>query len=366
MSTVSGAAHRPTLPVAPEAHEVRIDPGAAVWKDPHAVPLPTHLPRNVFVCFYADVYDIPLPAGHRFPMEKYFEVRKALMGDPSLQGHLHLQVAPLATRVDLVRVHDGDYVDRVASFGLSHAELRKIGFSEAPGDMHLRRTLASVGGTIAATRMCLDPEGPRSRIAGCLAGGTHHAFRAHGEGFSVFNDLACAAMVALEEYGVRRVVVVDLDVHQGNGTAALFRGDDRVTTFSVHGEGNYPFEKEISDVDVGLPDGAGDAAFLEAVDAWLPRLLDDPAKERPGLVLFQAGVDALEGDRMGRLRVTRDGLRRRNHAVYLAALQRDIPCVVAMGGGYGSDLTATVEAHADVYRNAAQRVASWTLPQSQA
>ena len=354
---VLAAAH---LVAAPEVQDIRIDPLSSVWDDPHVVPLPVHVPRNVFVCFYADVYDIPLPPGHRFPMEKYAQVRRALSSDPSLQDHLYLQVAPLAKRQDLVRVHCADYVDRVANYELSHAELRRIGFSEAPGDMHLRRTLASIGGTLAATRMCLDPGGPRSRIAGCLAGGTHHAFRAHGEGFSVFNDLACAAAVAIEEFGVGRVVVVDLDVHQGNGTAALFAGDPRVTTFSVHGQGNYPFEKEVSDVDVGLPDGAGDAEMLAAVEEWLPKLLDDPAHgERPGLLLFQAGVDALEGDRMGRLNVTRDGLRRRNHAVYLAALQRGIPCVVAMGGGYGSDPQATVEAHADVYRNAAQRVQSW-------
>ena len=192
------------------------------------------------------------------------------------------------------------------------------------------------------------------RTAMQLAGGTHHAFRGHGEGFCCFNDIAVAAEAAIHAYGADAVpiLVIDLDVHQGNGTAKIFEGRSDVITFSMHGANNYPWRSKMrSTYDVDLPDETDDATYLALLDEWLPRLF---ATHAPRLVFYQAGVDALKGDKMGRLAMTRAGLARRNHAVFSACLAAGVPCVTVMGGGYAPD-EASIDAHADVFRAAALR-----------
>ena len=249
------------------------------------------------------------------------------------------------------RVHCSDYVDRVLTGKLTPEEQRVVGFpwSEA----HVRRSLASTGGTVAAMHLVMGA--PGHRAAQQIAGGTHHAFRAHGEGFCVFNDMAVAAAAALHTYGAAAtpVLVLDLDVHQGNGTASIFEGDDRVVTFSMHGANNYPWRSKMkSTYDVNLLDGTGDDEYLRLLADWLPRLF---AQHAPRLVFYQAGVDALAGDALGRLAMSREGLARRNHAVFSACLAANLPLVTVMGGGYTRPSDASVDAHADVFRAAAMR-----------
>ncbi len=302
-------------------------------------------------CFYADWAEVPLPEGHRFPMHKYRAVRLLLEGDASLAGRLSLQPSPLASLADLHRVHCPRYVDAVLTGTLGAAEQRAIGFpwSEA----HVRRSLASTGGTLAATRLVLGGELPRPRCALQVAGGTHHAHRDRGGGFCVFNDLAVAAAAALEVYGLSRVLVLDLDVHLGDGTASIFADEPRVTTFSMHGEKNYPWRAAVpSSYDIDIPDGTGDDEYLRTLNEWLPRLFETHS---PQLVLYQAGVDPLKGDAFGRLALSRAGLAARNHAVYSACLSAGAPLVVAMGGGYTRPSDDSIDAHADVFRAAALR-----------
>jgi len=303
-------------------------------------------------CFWADWAEVPLPEGHRFPMDKYRTVRLQLENDPSLTGRLQLVPSPLASLSDVTRVHCPTYVDAAINGTLSPAEQRAIGFPWSRA--HVQRSLASTGGTVAATRLVLS-SWPKVglRCAMQVAGGTHHAHRSKGGGFCVFNDIACAAAAAMDEAGVSRVLVIDLDVHRGDGTAAIFAEEPRVTTFSMHGYNNYGNRTGLpSDYDVDLPDATSDEVYLQTLNAWLPRLFDT---HMPELVFFQAGVDALVGDSFGRLAVSRAGLQARNNAVYTACLQAGVPLVITMGGGYTRPIDASVEAHADVFRTAALR-----------
>lgn len=278
-------------------------------------------------------------------MGKYRTVRETLERDPALAG-AEFRRAPLASAADVTRVHCAAYHARAVHGGLSAAEERAVGFpwSEAGA----LRALASTGGTVAATRALLAA--PRMRVAGHTGGGTHHAHRASGGGFCVFNDIAVAAGVALAEFALDRVLVVDCDVHQGDGTAAMFGDDPRVTTFSMHGAGQaFPPRRARSDYDVALPDGTGDAEYLRALGMYVPGLL---RRHRPQLVFYQAGVDALEEDALGRLALTRAGLSARNRMVYEACLERDVPVVVTLGGGYARPIAPSVDAHTDVYSDA--------------
>ncbi|GIM14475.1 hypothetical protein Vretimale_17424 [Volvox reticuliferus] len=194
-------------------------------------------------------------------------------------------------------------------------------------------------------------------IAGNIAGGTHHAFRDRGEGFCIFNDIAVAANVAMRDYGLDSILVVDLDVHQGNGTADIFGKDPRVTTFDMFGDRNYPWKtRRTNTYDIPLPDDMGDEDYLGLLRSWLPRLLRD---HRPQLIIFQAGVDALKGDSFGRLGLSRSGLLARNNLVYGTALEAGIPLVITMGGGYTRPMDASVSCHTDVYRTAAYRLSAW-------
>jgi acetoin utilization deacetylase AcuC-like enzyme len=223
---------------------------------------------------------------------------------------------------------------------LSKEEIRAIGLPCTPAAVI--RARASTGGTVAAARDLLKH--PHLRVCGQIAGGTHHAFFDRGGGFCVFNDIAVAARVALRDFAdsVRKVLIVDLDTHQGDGTAAIFANDTRVITLSIHGANNYPAEKMKGDYDVGLGDGTGDAVYLSTLRTYIPRLLD---RHRPDLVFYQAGVDALEQDALGRLSLTRAGLSARNGIVYRACIERAVPCVVTMGGGYARpDIGPTIDA----------------------
>jgi acetoin utilization deacetylase AcuC-like enzyme len=289
----------------------------------------------------SDHFAVPLPPGHRFPMAKYVALRIALLGEGVLAPDQLVLAAP-ADPATVALAHDPAYVDAVLRGALDERAQRALGFpwSEAL----VARSLASVGGTLAAARDAL-----RDGVAGNLAGGTHHASRDRGSGYCVFNDLAVTACALLAEGAVARVLVFDADVHQGDGTAAIFAGDARVFTCSVHGARNFPFTKPPSDLDVELPDATGDDAYLAAIARALDASLD---RARPDLVLYQAGVDPLREDRLGRLSVSRDGLYRRDHLVLDAARRRGLPIALTLGGGYAEPLALSVAAHVGTYRAA--------------
>jgi acetoin utilization deacetylase AcuC-like enzyme len=274
-------------------------------------------------------------------MEKYRLLRDRVRDH--LPG-IELREAPLALDGELALAHDPVYVTAVAEGLLSAAQQREIGFPWSPA--MAERARRSVGATVAAARVALE-EG----VSAQLAGGTHHAYAAKGSGFCVFNDVAVAARLMQAEWHRRghgallRVLVIDLDVHQGNGTASIFARDDTVYTLSLHGARNFPFRKEPSDLDVELPDGCGDEDYLQALDQALDRAWAAHARAAPGLVFFVAGADPHEGDRLGRLKLTREGLAERDRRVLQACAQRRIPVAVSMAGGYGHDIERTVDVH---------------------
>ena len=289
--------------------------------------------------FYCDHFSIPLPAGHKFPAEKYRLVRERLARDSVFQ----LEPAEFARQELIELAHDSAYVDGFLSGTLDRAIMRRIGF---PWSQELtRRTLASLGGTLAASEEAL-----RTGFGGNLAGGTHHAFRSEGAGFCVFNDIAVAILALRRAHGVRRAAVVDVDVHQGDGTAAIFRDDPDVLTLSIHGRNNFPFRKQRSRIDIDLPDGAGDAEYLAALESVLPRVFEFA----PEIVFYQAGVDSLAGDRLGRLVLTLEGLEQRDHLVLETCRSHNVPVVITLGGGYGEPIERSVEAHANTFRVAAE------------
>lgn len=297
--------------------------------------------------FYSDTFVLPLPEQHRFPMAKYRLLRERLVGDGILAaGDLHVP-DPIAWD-DLRLVHDAEYVEAVATGTLPADAQRRIGFPWSP--MMVERSRRSVGATLAAAR---EVTGARAfQVSANLAGGTHHAFRDRGEGYCVFNDVAVAAAVLQRDGLITRAAVVDCDVHQGNGTAAIFRGDSSVFTFSLHGAKNFPFRKELSDLDVTFEDGAGDDEYLAALRAHLPGVLDG---QQPDIVFYLAGADPYEGDRLGRLKLTVDGLRERDRIVFEACRARELPVVVAMSGGYAPDVDAIVTIHANTIREAVEQ-----------
>ena len=284
-------------------------------------------------------YTLPLPAGHRFPIAKYELIREQLLW----QG-----VAPatdfydpgLCAAADVLRVHSAAYWHKVRDQTLSAAEVRRQGLPQSP--QLTRRSLSSVAGTLQSARRAL-----RDGIGLSLAGGTHHAFADRGEGFCVLNDMAVAAAYLLHHRLARQVLVVDLDVHQGDGTASIFRDEPRVFTFSMHAGANYPPRKEQSDLDVALPLGTGDAAYLTELRATLPRLLD---QVRPDFIFYQAGVDVLATDKLGKLALTQAGCQQRDEFVLGLCRQHNLPVAVSMGGGYSERLADIVNAHCNTFR----------------
>ena len=302
--------------------------------------------------FYADQFVLPLPVGHRFPMGKYALLRDQLQQTlPQVQ----LLPAPAASDGELALVHTPAYVQSLITGAISPVRLREIGFPWS--DAMVERARRSVGATIAAARMAL-----REGVAANLAGGTHHAYADRGGGFCVFNDVAVAARLMQAEWGrgsrraPMRVAVIDLDVHQGNGTAHIFTRDDSVFTLSLHGERNYPFAKEVSDLDVALPDGSGDVPYLLALDGALQTLSD---RFMPDLVLYLAGADPYVGDRLGRLTLSLAGLQTRDKRVFDWCWHRQVPLAFVMAGGYCPRIEETVQVQLNTYRVAAANWSRW-------
>ncbi len=308
--------------------------------------------------FYADHFVLPLPEGHRFPMAKYRLLRDRLQQE---LPDIRLLEAPAASPGELALAHNPAYIDAVLQGQLSAQAQREIGFPWSPA--MAERACRSVGATVAACRRALAGEG----VAANLAGGTHHAYADRGGGFCVFNDVAVAARLMQAEAArahragrrpvpVFRVAVVDLDVHQGNGTAHVFRDDPSVFTLSLHGEKNFPFRKEASDLDVELPDGCTDGPYLSALDSALANL---GQRFQPDLLLYVAGADAHEGDRLGRLKVSTAGMAERDRRVFDWAWARQVPVVFAMAGGYGHRIEDTVAVQVNTYRQALALFARW-------
>ncbi len=293
--------------------------------------------------FYADHFVLPLPEGHRFPMRKYSRLRDRLVAE--VPG-IVFQEAPSASDGELALAHAPAYIRGIAEGTLDASVYREIGF---PWSMAMaERARRSVGASVAAARMAL-----REGLAGNLAGGTHHAYADKGGGFCVFNDIAVTARLMQAEMGRQRktpfkVAVIDLDVHQGNGTAHIFANDPSVFTLSLHGEKNFPFRKEPSDLDVGLPDGCTDEPYLQALHQALAEL---EGRFDPDMLIYLAGADPHEGDRLGRLKLTQDGMAARDRTVLDWASLRRLPVVLCMGGGYGHDIETTV----------AVQVQTWTI-----
>ena len=301
--------------------------------------------------FYSDHFVLPLPEGHRFPMAKYSMLREELVQELSA---VQMFEAPAATEGELALAHAPDYVQAVKSGTLSPEALREIGFPWTPA--MAERSIRSAGASIAAGRAAL-----KEGISGNLAGGTHHASANQGGGFCVFNDIAVTARVLQMEYfrqtkKTLQVLVVDLDVHQGNGTASIFANDPSVFTLSLHGEKNFPFRKVPSDLDVGLPDGCTDGPYLEALNR---ALIEMSERFKPDFLIYLAGADAHEGDRLGRLKLTEAGMAARDQKVFDWALASNIPMIICMGGGYGHDLRSTVAVQMNTWRLAQRHWLHW-------
>lgn len=312
--------------------------------------------------FYADHFVLPLPQGHRFPMQKYAMLRERLMAEmPEIVLH---EALPVGT-AELQRVHTPDYMDAVFNGHLSAAAQREIGFPWSPG--MAERACRSVGGTVQAARAALNGGG----IATNLAGGTHHSHPERGSGFCVFNDVAVAARLMQHEFAasqtpkskrVLQVAVIDLDVHQGDGTARIFADDDSVFTLSLHGAKNFPVRKQISDCDIELPDGCQDDAYLQALTLGLSQLEQHCT---PDLVFYLAGADPHEDDRLGRLAVSDTGMLARDQRVFDWAYQHHVPVVMTMAGGYGRDIESTLRVQLNTYRAALEFWHRWQARQHQ-
>ncbi len=290
--------------------------------------------------FHPD-YTYPLPAGHRFPMGKFGRIREVLIEDGIAPASAFISPEPIS-RAALEAAHTPAYVEAITSLALSRAAKRRLGLplSEAL----VRRTRAATGGTLLTARLALE-----RGLACNMAGGSHHAHPDHGAGFCVFNDVAVAIRALQREQSVKRVLVFDLDVHQGDGTAAFFAGDPSVFTCSIHCEANYPHHKAISDLDLGLPPNTGDDAYLALVHDTFETLL---ARVQPDLVFYNAGVDPHEDDALGQLALSDDGLMARDRHVIGACLKAGVPLACVVGGGYGPDLDTLARRHSTVHRAA--------------
>jgi acetoin utilization deacetylase AcuC-like enzyme len=299
--------------------------------------------------FYCDHFPVRLPESHRFPLPKYARLRERVE-ESEVGRDATLEVPGAASDQALQSVHEQEYVRKVRDGLLTEKEIRRMGFPWSPA--LVERSRRSVGGTLEAGRAALE-EG----VAVNLSGGTHHAFPGHGEGYCVFNDVGVAARVLHQEAKTVRVAILDLDVHQGNGTAAIFRDDPSVFTLSVHGANNFPFQKEPGNLDLELPDGAADDEYLTAVESGVQRALE---ASEPDLAFFLAGADPYTGDRLGRLAVTKEGLRTRDRLVFDSCSRAGVPVAVTMGGGYAPRVEDTVEIHLETVRAAARFSEGWS------
>jgi acetoin utilization deacetylase AcuC-like enzyme len=284
--------------------------------------------------FYTDQFTIPLPPRHTFPAQKYALLRKRLL-DSERVARSDFQVPPAATLEEIARVHDADYIRRLLNGKLTPKEIRPIGL---PWSREIvERARRSAGGTLAACRSALQ-----EKISVNLGGGTHHAFRDRGQGYCILNDAAIAARALQAERAVEKILIVDCDVHQGNGTAAFFKQDPSVFTFSIHGKKNFPYRKEKSDLDIALDDGTGDDEYLKALGRGLAFSFD---QIHANLVIYLAGADPYKDDRFGRLALTKNGLAQRDQMVFDACGAAGLPVAVTMAGGYARDVNDTVDIH---------------------
>jgi len=292
--------------------------------------------------FYSDHFVLPLPEGHRFPMVKYSMLRERVAQD-GICDPGELRTPRAVTDEEILRAHAPDYLKRVVSGTLTDKEMRRIGFPWS--QRMVERSRRASGGTLGACLAALD-----DGFAANPAGGTHHAYSDRGEGYCVFNDSAIAARAVQAAGLAERVVVIDTDVHQGNGTAEILCEDPTVFTFSVHGAKNFPFHKEESDLDTPLPDGTGDAEFLATLEVGLEAALDAAEAD---LAIYLAGADPFEGDRLGRLSVTKSGLAERDRIVLETCKERKIPVAITMAGGYARKVEDTVDVHFQSIKRAA-------------
>lgn len=317
----------------------------------YALPHEPHEPhatasRRAVKVFYSDHFVLPLPEGHRFPMVKYSMLRERVAAS-GICGPGELRVPHPVTDEEILRAHDAAYLKHVVAGSLTDKEMRRIGFPWS--ERMVERSRRASGGTLGACLAALE-----DGVAANLAGGTHHSFADRGEGYCVFNDSAIAARAMISGRHVERVVVIDTDVHQGNGTAAILRRDPSVFTLSIHGAKNFPFHKEESDLDLPLPDGADDEEFLDTLEDGLEEALDAAGA---GLAIYLAGADPFEGDRLGRLAVSKEGLAERDRIVLETCRERGIPVAVTMAGGYCDRVDDTVDIHFQSIRRAAEMAA---------
>lgn len=292
--------------------------------------------------FYADYIPLPLPEGHRFPADKYVKTRDALKTALQLDDNA-FQRSPMIDKSALLTTHCPNYIEGIFSGSLEPRAQKRIGFPWSPD--FVERSLASTGGTLAAARHALQ-----CGYGAQLAGGTHHAHRDFGGGYCVFNDFAVTANVLLKENSIHRIAIIDLDVHHGDGNASLLADNPNVLVFSMHGAKNYPSKKPDSDIDIALPDGCDDDHYLQALEKALPLV----AQFMPDLILYQAGVDALKEDTLGRLNLTHQGLLERDSRVFALAKRYATPIVHVLGGGYSKPIETTVAAYTNTFLAAAE------------
>lgn len=288
---------------------------------------------------FSPVYKYELPEGHRFPMDKYELIPEQLLYEGTVIESQFFHPAQL-TDAQILLTHTEEYYKKLTELDLTRKEIRDIGFP-------VLKSLIERGKYIAKGTYDCAIYAIKHGVSMNVAGGTHHAFADHGEGFCVFNDFAIAANLLMSENLVKKILIIDLDVHQGNGTAKIFENDDRVFTFSVHGERNYPLRKEQSDLDVGLPDKCGDQLYLQSVKKHIPKLFE---QVEPDLVLYLSGVDILETDKLGRLSVSKQGCKQRDEFVLKECKRNDVPVAISMGGGYSEKISDIIEAHANTFR----------------
>src|SRR6185369_1902817 len=288
--------------------------------------------------FYTPRYYAEIGQAHIFPIRKFELVRNQLLAEGTLRPDEIVEPSP-ASLEDVLLVHTEDYVSRLCNGQLTPKEIRRLGLPWS--ESLVRRSFYAVGGTLAASAVSLT-----NGYSSNLAGGTHHSFAERGEGFCVLNDVAIAIRAMRARKLIQRAAIVDCDVHQGNGTATIFAGDADTFTFSMHGANNYPLFKAQSTLDVELPDGTGDAAYLETLATHLPRVFQSD----PEIVFYLAGADPYRGDKLGRLALTIDGLRERDAYVLRECFEREVPIVTVMSGGYGKDINDTIEIHCNTIR----------------
>lgn len=285
------------------------------------------------------LFSYPLPKGHRFPMEKYELLPKQLLHEGTCKAEDFFEPS-MPSKEDVLAVHTEEYYNSLINLSLDRRAARKIGFPLS--EEFIKREQLIAQGTIDGSEYAL-----KYGISLNIAGGTHHAYTDHGEGFCMLHDQAIAARYLQKKGLAKKILIVDLDVHQGNGTAEIFQNDDSVFTFSMHGAGNYPFKKEKSDLDIAVADGSGDEVYLRILKNTLPRLIDE---QRPDFIFYLSGVDILESDKLGRLNCTINGCKERDRYVLQMCKDLKIPLQVSMGGGYSPDIKTIIEAHANTFR----------------